>query len=222
MSQARDTKNRLFDQFARLAAALASPKRLELLDLLCQSEKTVETLARQASLTAANASRHLQILRGAQLVDVRKEGVHAVYRLADQEVCEFYRSMRRLAVSRFAEIDRIAADYFDRSVELIAIDRDELLERAASGEVIVLDVRPHDEYRAGHLPHARSIPLAELKDHLAEFAPEQEIVAYCRGPYCVLAQEAVSLMRTRGLRASRLPDGVGEFREAGYTLESNS
>jgi rhodanese-related sulfurtransferase len=217
---ARQTKERLYEQFARIGRAIASPQRLELLDLLCQCEKTVETLARQASLSVANTSRHLQILRGAHLVETRKEGLHVYYRLADENVCEFLYSLRRLAESRLAEIDRLIADYFGNRDELKPIDRKKLLQRAKRGEIAVLDVRPRDEYLAGHLPYARSIPLSELKKRLKELSPTQEIVAYCRGPYCVLAQEAVKILRARGFRAIRLEDGILEWKKAGLPVES--
>jgi DNA-binding transcriptional ArsR family regulator len=188
LTKPRETKDRIFEQFARIGHALASPKRLELLDLLCQAEKSVETLADQAAMSIANASRHLQILRAARLVDGRKEGLRVYYRLADDDVCSFFGSLRTLAASRLAEIDLIVRDYFDDPKSLQPVDKGRLLKKAEKGEVIILDVRPHDEYLAGHLPHARSLPLNELRKHLREFSPEQEIVAYCRGPYCLLSQ----------------------------------
>ena len=217
---ARETKDKLYDQFAHLAQALASPKRLELLDLLCQCEKTVEALAKQSSLSVANTSRHLQVLRGARLVDARKEGLHVFYRLADEEVCEFFRSLRQLAESRLAEIDRIIADFFEAANDLNPIDRKKLIRRAKAGEVIVLDVRPEDEYHAAHLPYARSIPLHKLQEHIKDFSPDQEVVAYCRGPYCVLAQEAIKILRSKGFHAVRLEDGVAEWQEAGLQVIS--
>ena len=220
MMTARETKDKLYDQFAHLAKALASSKRLELLDLLCQCEKTVEVLAKQSSLSVANTSRHLQVLRGARLVDTRKEGLHVFYRLADEEVCEFFRSLRQLAESRLAEINRIIADFFEASGDLQPIDRKNLIRRAKSGEVIVLDVRPEDEYHAAHLPYARSIPLHKLQEHIKDFSPYQEIIAYCRGPYCVLAQEAIKILRSKGFHAVRLEDGVAEWQEAGLQVIS--
>lgn len=220
MTTAREAKDRLYDQFARLAQALASPKRLEILDLLCQSEKPVDALAKQTSLSTANTSRHLQVMRSACLVETRKEGLHIYYRLADEEVCKFFRSLRRLADLRLAEIDRIVADFFGNSQSLHPINRKELLKRAKAGEVVVLDVRPRDEYLAGHIAHARSIPLEELDNHIDEFSPDQEIIAYCRGPYCVLAQEAVKKLNSMGFNAVRLEDGVAEWREAGMKVVS--
>jgi rhodanese-related sulfurtransferase len=198
---------------------MASPKRLELLDLLCQTEKSVETLANEAALSVANASRHLQILRAARLVEARKDGLRVFYRLADDEVCRFFGSLRKLAASRLAEIDLIVRDYFDEPQKLLPVDKRRLLRRAKAGEIIILDVRPRDEYIAGHIPYARSIPLFELKKHLQQFSPHQEIVAYCRGPYCVLAQEAMNVLRGKGFRAVRLVDGINEWREAGMPVE---
>lgn len=218
MPFARETKDKLYAQFARLGHALSSPKRLELLDLLCQSEKSVEMLAEQASMSVANTSRHLQVLRTARLVDGRKDGVFVYYRLADSEVCDFFRSLRRLAENRIAEIDRIIADYFDASSHLQPIDRKNLLKRAKAGEVVILDVRPEDEYAAGHLPFAKSVPLSRLKERLKELSPKAEIIAYCRGPYCVLAQEAVKVLKANGFRAKRMEEGVSEWRDAGFPV----
>ena len=221
MPTGKETKTGLYEQFARIGHAVASPKRLELLDLLCQSEKSVETLAQNASLTVANTSRHLQILRAAHLIEARKEGLHVYYRLMDIHVCEFFQSLRRLAESRLAEIDRLVADYFGNRTNLKPIDRKKLLQRAKRGDVVVLDVRPKDEYLAAHLPHARSIPLQELREHLDEFSHDREIVAYCRGPYCVLAVEAVKLLRAKGFNAVRLEDSVLDWKKAGLPIESS-
>ena len=219
MAKPRETKDRIFEQFARIGHALASPKRLELLDLLCQAEKSVEILANEAALSVANASRHLQILRASRLVDARKDGLRVYYRLADDDVCRFFGSLRTLAASRLAEIDLIVRDYFDDPKSLQPVDKRRLLKKAEKGEVIILDVRPHDEYLAGHLPYARSLPLKELKNHIREFSPEQEIVAYCRGPYCVLAQEAMNFFRAKGFKAVRLEDGIAEWQESGMPVE---
>ena len=161
-----------------------------------------------------------RILRRTQLAEARREGSHVFYRLADDEVCEFFRSFRQLAKSRLAEIDRIIADFFDAPGTLQPIERGKLFQRAKAGEVVVLDVRPKDEYLATHLPYARSVPLPELEDHLDEFSPDQDIVAYCRGPYCVLAQQAVKVLRNKGFKAVRLQDGVAEWREAGLPIVS--
>ena len=219
-SRARETKDRLYAQFARLGHAVSSPKRLELLDLLSQSEKTVERLAEQSAMSVANTSRHLQVLRAAQVVESRKSGLHVFYRLADLDVSAFVRSLRRVAVKRMAEIDRLIADYFNAPRLLQPVDRKKLLKRAKAGEVVILDVRPEEEYAAGHLPFAVSIPLSRLKERLMELSQGTEIVAYCRGPYCVLAQEAVSILRQKGLKAVRLEDGVAEWSEAGWPVHT--
>lgn len=221
MTHGRETKDRLYAQFARLGHALSSPKRLELLDLLCQSEKSVEMLADQATMSIANTSRHLQVLRMARLVDARKEGVFVYYSLADSEVCDFFRSLRRLAENRIAEVDQIVADYFELAASLEPVDRKKLLNQARAGEVVILDVRPRDEYVAGHLPFARSVPLGELKKRLREFSPSVKIVAYCRGPYCVLAQEAVTILRSKGFNAMRLAEGPAEWKELGLHIENS-
>jgi len=219
LAKPRETKDRIFEQFARIGQAMASPKRLELLDLLCQAEKTVEMLAAQASLNVANASRHLQILRAARLVDARRDGTHVYYRLADDDVCSFFHGLRKLASARLAEMDFIVEEYFDRPQRLKPIDRRKLIKKARAGEIIILDVRPKEEFLAGHLPLAHSIPFSELKDRLDQLPADAEVVAYCRGPYCVLAQEAVRIMRAKGRKAVRLEDGVMEWREAGMAVE---
>jgi len=219
LAKPRETKDRIFEQFARIGHTMASPKRLELLDLLCQAEKSVETLANGAALSVANASRHLQILRAARLVETRKDGLRVYYRLADDEVCRFFENLRKLAASRLAEIDLIVRDYFDDPKRLEPVDKRKLLKRAKAGEVIILDVRPRDEYLAGHIPFARSVPLHELKKSIAQLPEDREIVAYCRGPYCVLAQEAVKIMRAKGFKVYRLEDGVTEWQESGLPVE---
>lgn len=220
MITARDTKDKLYTQFAHIGQALSSPKRLELLDLLCQNEKTVEVLAQNSNMSVANTSRHLQVLRAAMLVDRRQDGVFVYYRLAGLEVCDFFRNLRTLAEKRIAEIDRIVAEYFDRSAQLQPVNRKTLLRRARTGDAIILDVRPEDEYAAGHLPHAVSLPLSQLRKRLKDLPTDSEIIAYCRGPYCVLAQEAVTMLRSKGFKAFRLEDGVAEWRDSGMPVES--
>jgi rhodanese-related sulfurtransferase/DNA-binding transcriptional ArsR family regulator len=220
MSTARLTKDRIFAQFARISSALASPKRLELLDLLCQCEKAVDTLAEQAGMSAANTSSHLQVLREARLVDSRKVGQFVYYRMAGTEVSSLIRSLRQLAETRLAEIDRIKAEYFASPVLFQPVDLRGLLRRAKRSDVVILDVRPQDEFVAGHLPHAISVPLSELKKRMRELPREKEIVAYCRGPFCVLAVEAVSMLKSRGYKAFRLSDGIAEWKDAGLPVES--
>ncbi len=217
----RTLKNRLYEQFARIAKAVASPRRLELLEILAQGERTVEALARETALSVANASHHLQTLREARLVDARKEGLYVYYRLAAPDVFEFSRMIRLLAERRLAEVERIVQTYLRARDQLEPIGREELLGRARSGTVLVLDVRPADEYRAGHIPGALSVPVDRLKRRLRELPSDREIVAYCRGPYCVLAFRAVEILRARGFGARRLVDGFPEWRAAGLPVEAS-
>jgi len=216
----RKFKNAIYEQFARLGKATSSPKRLELLDLLCQGPRTVEALARQAAISVASASQHLQVLRAARLVDTEKKGLYVEYRLADEDVCRFFVALRELAESRLAEVERVARDYLDARDTLEALEAPELLRRVNSGEVTVLDVRPVEEYRAGHIPGAKSIPVAELRDRLEELPLDRDVVAYCRGPYCVMAVEAVELLRNSGFTAHRMEQGVADWYARGWRVES--
>ena len=211
-------KDAIYEQFARIGKALSSPKRLELLDLLCQGERTVEVLAKEASLTIANASQHLQVLRQARLVQGRKKGLFVTYRIGDQDVSDFFRAVRSLAESHLAEIERTVREFLRGREGMEPVDRETLLERAHSGEVTVLDVRPVEEYRSGHIPGALSVPLEKLERYLPKLPREREIVAYCRGPYCVLAIRAVEILRSRGFRARRLAEGIPELRSKGYPV----
>jgi rhodanese-related sulfurtransferase/DNA-binding transcriptional ArsR family regulator len=217
-SPKRIFKDRVYEQLARIGKAVASPQRLELLDLLSQAPRTVDSLAQEAHLTVANTSRHLQVLRAARLVEAEKDGVCVRYHLADEAVADFFRSLRILAANRLAELDHIARQFFTDRGTLEPVDRKVLLARARKGQVTVLDVRPQEEYRAGHIPGALSIPLKELKERLAELPRDQEIVAYCRGPYCVLAAQAVELLQQHGFRAVRLEDGVVDWRARGLPV----
>ena len=214
----RAFKEQLYAQFARLGKALASPGRLELLDLLAQGERSVEELAREAALSAANASAHLQVLQRARLVDSRKEGQRVFYRLADPAVYRLWLALRHVGERQLAEIDRLVAAYLQGRQGLEAVSRDELRRRLAEGVTEVLDVRPVVEYRQGHIAGARSIPVDELEERLHELDPAREIVAYCRGPYCVFADEAVTLLRERGYRAARYDDGYPEWAAAGLPV----
>lgn len=208
----------LYEQFARIGKALASARRVELLDLLCQGERNVEALARTASMTVTNTSQHLQTLRAARLVDARKEGTKVIYRVADDEVCRFFFSLRELAGSRLAEVEQIVRRYLEGGGDLEPVTRAELLARAKRDDVVVLDVRPPDEFAAGHIPGAVSVPLEELEQRLASLPGDTEIVAYCRGPYCLLAPRAVELLRERGFHARRLEGGFPEWRLAGLPI----
>jgi rhodanese-related sulfurtransferase len=217
-TSAREFKDAIYEQFSRIGKSLASGPRLELLDVLCQGPRTVEALANQVGQSVANTSHHLQVLRRARLVEAEKDGVCVTYRLADEEVCGFFLSLRRLAHSRLAEIERVTRDYLEERHQLEPVDRTALVERVRSGEVMVLDVRPREEYEAGHIPGALSLPLADLKARLEELPRDREIVAYCRGPYCVLAIEAVETLREHGFGALRLEDGVPEWRSRGFEV----
>lgn len=215
----RTFKNRLYEQFARIGKALANSHRLELLDVLAQGERSVEALAYETSMSVANASQHLQVLRAAQLVEVRREGVYSYYRLADEWVFSLWQAMRNVGEARIAEIDRLVQTYLhDRSL-LQPISAAELLQRLVEGNVILLDVRPAEEYAAGHLPDALSIPVTELEARLRELPHEKEIVAYCRGPFCVFADEAVTLLRIHGYNARRLEQGLPDWRALGLPVD---
>lgn len=216
----RQFKDAIYEQFARLGKAVSAPKRLELLDLLSQGPRTVEVLAEQAGISTANASHHLKTLRAARLVDGHKQGLYVEYRLADEDVGQFFFALRKLAEARLAEVERVARDYLEERGAMEPIVGDELLERVRNGEVTVLDVRPREEYRASHLPGALSIPVGELKARLDELPKDRLVVAYCRGPYCVMAVEAVALLRGSGFDAQRMEQGVADWRARGWTLES--
>jgi len=212
----RQFKDAIYDQFARIGKAVSSPKRLELLDLLCQGARTVEALAAEAELSIANTSQHLQVLRAARLVKTSKEGLYVTYRIADSAVGDFVRGIRVLAEKQLAEVEQISRRFFERRRDLEPIDRDALVKRVRKGEVVVLDVRPIEEYRTGHIPGALSMPIQELKRRLSELPKSQEIVAYCRGPYCVFSDQAVELLRAKGFEAVRLDEGILDWRARGW------
>lgn len=218
----REFKDAVFGQFAVIAGAFASPKRLEILDILSHGERNVETIASETGLTVANTSRHLQVLKGARLVAWRKDGLQVVYRLADPMVLEGYRSLQALAEVRLAEIGRLVGDYFASTDGFEPVECGELLRRAREREVIVIDVRPREEFEAGHIAGAISIPLSRLKQRLSRLPKGKQIVAYCRGRYCVLAAEVVRQLRARGYDALRLTDGYLEWRDAGYPVASEA
>jgi rhodanese-related sulfurtransferase len=214
----RQFKDAIYEQFSRIGKAVSSPKRLELLDLLCQGEKTVETLTQETGLTLANTSQHLQVLRAARLVEAEKEGLYVKYRLADQIVCQFFRSMRVLAENRLAEVELINRRFLKGREGMEPVDRSDLLKRVREGAVTVLDVRPVEEYRTGHIPGALSVPLLQLKEILSKLPKDQEIVAYCRGPYCVLAVQAVEMLREKGFKAIRLEEGIQDWLAMGLSV----
>ncbi len=212
-------KRDLFGQFARLGKALASPNRLEILDFLAQGEHSVDRLAEKCDLSIANASQHLQQLRRAGLVVTRKQGQYVYYRLAGDEVVGLISALRKVAERHLAEVDRFVRAYLTVRDSLEPVPAKDLLKRARQGLVTVLDVRPAEEFAAGHLPGAINVPLSELGMRLKELKARREIVAYCRGPYCMLSYEAVAMLREKGFRARRLADGFPEWKTAGLPIE---
>jgi rhodanese-related sulfurtransferase len=216
----REFKDRLFEQFARIGKALASPKRLEILDLLAQGERAVEEIARETAMPVANASQHLQTLKGSRIVESRREGLYAYYRLADEAVFRTWQAVRALGETRLAEIDRVVETFLENRDALEAVGAAALMERLSDGNVVVLDVRPEEEYRAGHIPGALSVPVDALEAALQALPKDKEIVAYCRGPYCVFSDEAVTLLRSRGYQARRLAEGLPDWRAKGLPVET--
>lgn len=214
----RQTKDLLYAQVARIGKAVCSPKRLELIELLCQGEMAVERLAAEAEISVKLASAHLKELRLAHLVETRKVGKYVYYRLTDPAVADFWVAMRTLAEARLLELRAALANLATHADELQPMSREALLRQARKGEVVVLDVRPEAEYAAGHLPYARSLPLSELQQRLAELPRDKPVVAYCRGPFCLMAKEAVELLSQQGYAATRLEDGVAEWRAHGLPV----
>ena len=211
----------LYEQLARIGKVVVHPKRIELLDLLCQAERSVEALAVATGLKLTTTSAHLQVMRQARLVETRREGTRVYYRAAGEEVCRFVGALGDLARARLAEVDQILRSLGTDASGTERVSRTELLERARSGDVVVLDVRPVEEYAAGHIPGAVSLPLEHLEARLDELDPGLEVVAYCRGPLCLLAPEAVATLRARGLRARCLEDGLPEWRQAGLPVATH-
>ena len=214
----RDFKDPLYAQFARIGHAVASPKRIELLDLLSQGEKTVEELAEQAATPLKNTSAHLRALRQARLVETRRQGAYIYYRLASDDVSRFLRGLQALARSRLAEVEQATTLYIDRRDAMEPVTLAELRRRLRDGDVTVIDVRPATEYRAGHIPGALSVPVEELKLRLREIPKRREVVAYCRGPYCVYSVDAVEMLRKRGYKARRADDGLPAWRAQGLPV----
>jgi len=212
----RAFKDRLYGQFARLGSALASPRRLELLDLLAQGERSVEELARETEQSIGSTSQHLQVLRDAQLVMADKRGLRVFYRLAGPGILQLWHTLRSVGETQLAEIDRLVHEYLGHREGMDAIGKDELLHRIEAGTAVVIDARPRVEYRQGHIAGSLSIPISELAQRLKELPEDRGIVAYCRGPYCVYADETVQLLRTRGITAARLEDGYPEWTAAGF------
>jgi rhodanese-related sulfurtransferase len=208
----------LYEHFAQVGRALSSPVRIHLLDLLCQGERSVEQLATAAGVQVANTSAHLQVLRRSRLVEVRRARQHVFYRLADDDVARFFVTLREFAHARSVEVQRVVQDFIVARDELQPVRREDLLELIGRQEVVVIDVRPVEEYRSGHIPGAISMPLDDLPNRISELSGDRDIVAYCRGSYCVLAPEAVQVLRGHGLTARRLQDGLPEWRLAGLPV----
>ncbi len=217
--KSREFKDLIFQQFANIATAFSSPKRLEIIDILIQGEKDVETLSRQISAAVANTSRHLQILKNARLVESRREGVRIYYRISDERVFNCWKGLQSLAENRIAEIREVLRDFLGERNAMNAMSKEELWSRVQSNDVVVIDVRPVEEFNSGHIPGAISIPLAELKDRLNEIPNDHEIVAYCRGPYCVLSPEAIKILKDEGYEALRLEESLPEWKSAGLPVE---
>jgi rhodanese-related sulfurtransferase len=221
MDYASGSRTDLYEQLARIGKVVVHPKRIELIDLLCQAERSVEALAAATGLKLTTASAHLQVMRQARLVETRREGTRVYYRAAGEEVCRFVGALGDLARARLAEVDQILRSLGTDAAGTERVSRDELLARVQAGEVVVLDVRPEEEYAAGHIPGARSLPLEQLEARLDELDPGLEVVAYCRGPLCLLAPQAVALLRARGRGARCLEDGLPEWRQAGLPVEED-
>lgn len=212
-------KNGLYAQFARVGKALSSPHRLEVLELLGQSERTVESLAGELGASVANVSQHLQALRQAALVESRKQGLFVHYRLADPAISDLLRALRTVSERRLADLDRLVRDHFGDRSSAEPVSMQELLRRTRSGDTVILDTRPVTEYEAGHIAGAISVPVADLRRRLRELPRDKQFVAYCRGPYCVYADQAVQFLQSKGRRATRLREGFPEWRSAGFPVE---
>lgn len=215
----RNPKQALFEQFAAVAKALGHPQRLEMIEQLAQGPRSVEALATKLSLPIANVSQHLQALRRAGLVTSERDGKFVNYRLGDESVLAAFAAVRLVAERHSAEVERVIRGYFDRRDDMEPVSREELNARIREGLVTVIDVRPADEFALGHLPGAVNVPLGQLEERLALLPPDREIVAYCRGPWCVMSFEAVALLRKRGFQARRVEDGLPEWRAAGFPVE---
>lgn len=216
----REFKDALYTQFARIGHALASPTRIELLDLLGQGEKTVETLAAHSETPLKNTSAHLRVLRQARLVETRRDGTYVYYRLTDDDVVRLLKTLEALGQTRLVEVQQVIQQYLDGRDQLEPVTFKELRHLMRDGSVTVVDVRPTDEYQAGHIPGALSVPVPELKRRLSEIPKSREVIAYCRGRYCVYSLEAVTLLRKHGFRARRLQQGLPDWRLAGLPLET--
>lgn len=216
----RDFKDLLYEHVSRIGKALGSPKRLEIMDALAQAEKTVEMLANELSIDVKLTSAHLKALKEARLVTARREGTYMIYRLSGTDVAKLCVALRQVAEEHLLELRTTLQQMAANPNKLCQINRETLLEQARRGDVIVIDVRPEKEYLTAHLPFARSMPVAEIEQRLAELPLDREIIAYCRGPFCLFSDEAISLLSSRGYRATKILDGVSEWQAAGFALDS--
>lgn len=216
----REFKDLVFDQFAKIAGAFSSPKRLELIDVLAQGEREVGSLSQQVGMTVANTSRHLQILKSARLVKTRREGVRIFYRLADDGVVRWWHDLQDLGEKRVAEITEIVRRFLEQGDTLKPTSMEELWERIQTRQVTVIDVRPPEEYRQGHIPGAISVPLTEIRSRLDSIPRDRQAVAYCRGPYCVLSLQAIQILRGAGFKVTRMREGIPEWKQAGFPVET--
>lgn len=218
----RSFKDEIYDQFARIGKAFSSASRLELIDLLAQRERTVDELAAETEMSVANTSRHLQVLKGERLVRRRKEGTRAYYTLASPEVYRAWKAVRTLAEARLAEVEETVQRYLSDRDEMTALSPEELETRIENDDILVLDVRPEEEYETGHIPGARSIPIDQLEERLDELPEEKEIVAYCRGPYCVYSDDAVRCLQEEGREAHRLTEGLPDWFVEGRPVDDGA
>ena len=217
----REFKNKVYAELAKITKALANPHRLEIIELLAQGDYPVEQIATQVNLSVANASQHLQVLKTAQLVDIRRSGNFIYYRLANANVFKTWRALRELGVERIASIEKLISDFRNSKFKIESVTIDELLKKIKLGKVTILDVRPETEYRKGHIPNSISIPFLELSKRLKELPKKNEIIAYCRGPFCVFADEAVALLTKAGYKAKRLELGFPDWAVLGLTVDPN-
>jgi rhodanese-related sulfurtransferase len=215
----REFKDVVFEQFARIAYAFAAPKRLEIIDILAQGERDVDSLAREGAMSMANTSRHLQILKAARLVSSRREGVQIFYKLTDDDVFDCWKNLQSIAEKRVSEIREISNIFMQERNSMEFISATQLWQRIQNNEVVVLDVRPESEYSQSHIPNSISIPLNQLKEKINGLPKDIDVVAYCRGPYCVLSPEAVALLKKAGIKAIRLEEGLPEWKLAGLPVE---
>lgn len=218
----REFKTKVYSELASLTKAMAHPFRLQIIDLLAQGSRTVEEIASQIDISIANTSQHLQILKGAHLVSVQKEGHYVHYRLADERVYLVWQSLRELGIDHFAEIERTLKDFREQKSSFHSVSIDELLEKISQDNVVILDVRPEKEFRAGHIPQALSIPMEQLAGRIADLPTGKEVVVYCRGPFCVFADEAVELLAANGTKASRLEEGFPDWKSRKLPFQVSS